>query len=124
MRRTTAKVSFGPSTTMTSAGDRVMKATRSPKKGALGVLGVVRLRHLGGDGPQLGGHQAQVLALEPRHDLADQAALDAVGLHNDKGAVHEESRLHNRGGRSRSAAGFLPRHGGRQRRRRGAAPTT
>ena len=32
-----------------------------------------------------------------REDLAGEASLDAVGFHDDKGAVHEPSTLHNPG---------------------------
>ena len=41
---TTLKVPSGPSTTMTTAGDRVMKATRSVVERLTAVLGVVGLR--------------------------------------------------------------------------------
>ena len=63
------------------------------------MLGVVRLGHLGRDGPELGRHDAQLLALQAAEDLAGQPALDAVGLHDDKGAVHERWTLHNPGRR-------------------------
>jgi hypothetical protein len=55
----------------------------------LGMLGVVRLGQLGGDDAQLGRHEAQLLALQPGDDLSDQSTLNAVGLHNDKGSIHE-----------------------------------
>ncbi len=62
------------------------------------MLGVVALRHLlEADGPELGGHESQLFALEATDDLAGQASLDAVGLHDDKGAVHEGTTLHNPG---------------------------
>ena len=65
------------------------------EEGTLGVFGVVRLGHLFRDGPEFGRHETQLLALEAAHHFAGQASLDAVGLHNDKGAVHEGWTLHN-----------------------------
>ncbi len=56
---------------------------------ALRMLGIVRLRKLRGDCPQLRGDESQVLAFQPSDDLADQSALNAVGLYNYKGSIHE-----------------------------------
>jgi hypothetical protein len=69
----------------------------------LGVLAVVGRGHLLGDGPELGRHQAQLLALQARQDLTGQPTLEAVGLHDYQGAVHEEWTLH----RSRRASRSL-----------------
>src|ERR1700722_4751103 len=83
----------------------------------LGMLGVMALGDLLRNGPELGGHEAQPLALEAADHLAGQAPLNAVGLHNDKGAVHEGWTLHKPRGpvRPPSASGFLPRNGGGER---------
>jgi hypothetical protein len=64
-----------------------MNSTSEPKNGLLAVLAVVLLGDLAGQGAQLGGHQAQALGLQAGDDLADQAAGDAVGLDEDKGAI-------------------------------------
>jgi hypothetical protein len=53
------------------------------------MLGVVRLGQLARDRPQLGRHQPEVLPLQATDDFSDEPAFDAVGLHNDKGAIHE-----------------------------------
>ena len=52
------------------------------------VLGVVLLGQRLVDGAQLGGDEREALALEAADDLADQAALDGVGLAHDEGPVH------------------------------------
>ena len=54
------------------------------------VLGVVGLGRRLVDRAQLGGDQAQALALEPGDDLPGEAALDGVGLADDEGAVSHD----------------------------------
>jgi hypothetical protein len=41
------------------------------------------------DRPQLDRDQPEVLPFQATDDLSDEPALDAVRLHNDKGAIHE-----------------------------------
>ena len=53
-----------------------------------GMDRVVTLRHLAGNLQQSQTHHLEALVLEPRQDLADQPALDAVGLDQDQGALH------------------------------------
>ena len=57
------------------------------------VLGVVCLCQLACDRPQFGRDQSEVLALQATDYLSDEPALDTVGLHNDKGAIHERRRV-------------------------------
>ena len=38
---------------------------------------------------QFRGDQTQLLALEARDDLSNEAACDAVGLHHEKGSIHD-----------------------------------
>jgi len=57
------------------------------------VLGVVRFRQLFCDRPQLGRHQSELLALQSADYLSGKPALDTIGLHNDKGAIHERRRV-------------------------------
>ena len=52
------------------------------------MLGIVLPRHLGGDHTQLGGNDAEALSFESGDDLAREATLNAVWLHDDKGAIH------------------------------------
>ena len=73
------------------------------------MLGVMALGNLLGDGPELGGNQTEFLALQAADHLAGQAPLNAVGLHNDKGAVHEKWTLHSpRASVSTALNGRLP----------------
>src|ERR687892_333237 len=51
------------------------------------VLGVVALRELGVDPTLVHGHDREALALETADDLADEAALDSVGLAEEQRAV-------------------------------------
>ena len=53
-----------------------------------GVDGVMPLGHLARDGQQAQANDLQALPLEARHDLTDEAALNAVGLDQDEGAFH------------------------------------
>ena len=87
-------MSSGPSRTPTKAGARVMKATSSAKKGFACVLVVVAPGRRLVDPAQLARHEAQAPALEAGQDLADEPALDAVGLHDDEGALHGARRYH------------------------------
>jgi hypothetical protein len=57
------------------------------------MLRVVRLRQLFRNRPQLGRDQPEVLALQATDYLSDEPALDTVGFHNDKGAIHERRRV-------------------------------
>jgi hypothetical protein len=41
----------------------------------------------------LGRHQSQLLAFQTTDYLSDEPTLDTVGLHNDKGAIHERRRV-------------------------------
>ena len=84
--RTTCQVSGPPSTTIATSGLRVMNDTRSPKNGLLAVLVVVAAGEVGVDGAQLERDDREALALEAADDLADEAALDGVGLAEDEGA--------------------------------------
>ena len=72
--RTTLYVSPGPSLTE----ERLVR-----------VLAVVGLGDLASDGPQLGGHDRETLALKASDDLSGETALYAVRLHDDKGPIHE-----------------------------------
>src|SRR5918992_4073323 len=54
----------------------------------LAVLGVVLLGQLAIDAHVLHGDDREPLALEPADDLAGQAALERVRLHQDQGPVH------------------------------------
>ena len=89
--RTTFQVSSGPSTTSTSEGPRVMKATgfveglshRARRSGARRSRSSM-VRSSAADDTQL-------LALEAADDLADESPLDAVGFHDDQGSIHEEA---------------------------------
>ena len=83
-----------PSHTMATTGPDVMKSTSDSKKGLSPMLGVVTLGELARDPHELHGAQHQATALETRHDLADQAARDAVGLDHDERSLH----LYPRGG--------------------------
>ena len=64
-----------------------MNDTRSPKNGLLAVLVVVAPGEVGVDGAQLERHDVRPLRSMPADDLADEAALDRVGLAEDEGAV-------------------------------------
>ena len=57
-----------------------------------GVDGVVAFRHVARDAQQAQAHHFEALALEARQDVADQAALDAIGLDEDEGAFHPGAR--------------------------------
>jgi hypothetical protein len=57
------------------------------------VLAVVVLGDLDGEGALLEGHDAVALALDAAEDLSDEAAGDAVGLDQDKGALGHENLL-------------------------------
>ena len=76
-----------PSTTIATSGLRVMNATRSPKNGSLAVLVVVTTGEVGVDRAQLQRDDREALALEAADDLADELALDGVGLAENEGAV-------------------------------------
>jgi hypothetical protein len=65
-------------------GDEVLE------EGLAGVLAVVLFGRGAVDRAQFSGHHAQLLALEAANDLSDKTTLNAVGLHNDKSAVHGE----------------------------------
>jgi len=54
---------------------------------------VVALGHRSRNGQQPQPDDLEALALEARHDLADQAALHSVGLDDDQGALHVRSSL-------------------------------
>ena len=72
-----------------------MKATSSPKKGFSCVLGVVAPGGRLVDPAQVAAAtRRRPLALEAAEDLAHQAALDAVGLHDDEGPLHGARRYH------------------------------
>ena len=64
--------------------------------------GVVALGHVAWNGQQPQANDLQPLALEARHDLADEAALHAVGLDQDQGAFHGPMLLLLRVGRAES----------------------
>src|SRR5690554_4112828 len=64
------------------------EAHQLPEERLLGVLGVVLLGEVLVDLAQLGGHDLEALALDPGHDLADEAPLDGVGLGHHEGLVH------------------------------------
>src|SRR6187397_737396 len=57
-----------------------------------GVDGVVLLGHLVRDAEQPQPDDLEALPLEAADDLADQAALDRVGLGEDEGALHHGTR--------------------------------
>ena len=79
-----------------AAGDEVDQAVE--ERLAL-VLGVVLLAQGAVDLDELQGGDPQALGLEPLEDLADQPALDAIGLEDDQGALHGESALASEGRR-------------------------
>lgn len=54
------------------------------------VFGVMALRSRRVDGSQFGSDDTQLLSFEPSDDLTNKTALNAVGLHYDKGFIHEE----------------------------------
>ena len=69
-----------------------MNATRSPKNGLPVVLGVVAAGEVGVERAQLERDDREALALEPADDLADEPALDGIGLAEDEGAGRSWAR--------------------------------
>src|ERR1700689_1246408 len=55
------------------------------------VFGVVALSRREVDGAQFGRDEVQLLGLETAEDLADETALDAVGLHDEERSIHDEA---------------------------------
>jgi hypothetical protein len=72
---------------MATTGPEVMKATR-PRRTVADVLGVVPLGEGAVDAQRLHAAQHETAPLEPRDDLADETAGDAVGLDHDERAFH------------------------------------
>ncbi len=91
--RTIDQTPGGPPTTITTAGERVMNSTSSPKNGFSDVLRVVRPRRLLVDLAQLARDQLEAFAFQPSDDLSDKAALDGIGLTDDEGPIHGRRRL-------------------------------
>jgi hypothetical protein len=48
------------------------------------------LRRDGINGAQIGRHYAQLLAFEPLNNVANETALDGVGLDHDESSIHDE----------------------------------
>ena len=88
---------------------------------ALGVLGVVVLGELAGDGHVPQGDDPQALALEAGDDLAGQRAGEGVGLDEDQRSLHgflcSGCRVRRSAGRGRRAAASARRSGAAARRR-------
>lgn len=55
------------------------------------VLGVVALGRRNVDRAQLSRDNAQLLVFKTIDDLANEATRDTVGLHNEKGSIHDEA---------------------------------
>src|SRR5215217_1683568 len=79
-----------------AAGDELHKVA---EEGPLAVLGVVLFGQVALDGHVLQSHDPEPLALEAGDDLAREAALERVRLHQDERAVHQPAYW----GRSRPA---------------------
>src|SRR3954447_17807742 len=79
------------------------------------VLAVVDLRDVDLERAQLQGHDRQVAGLDARDDLADELALDRVGLAEDEGPVRSQLRAH----RARTIAAATGASGTRHEHRAG-----
>jgi hypothetical protein len=55
------------------------------------VFGVVALGRFKVDRAQFGRNDAQLLIFQPTKNFADETALDAVGLHDEKRSIHDEA---------------------------------
>src|ERR1700729_920318 len=67
-------------------GDEVDKRV---KERFADVLGVVRVRRLQAEGPQIHGHDPQVAAFKPGYHAPDEPAAHAIGLYQDECAVRQ-----------------------------------
>jgi len=77
-----------------AGGEEVREAV---EEGLAREVGVVGLRHRLGGLLELHGHQLVALLLEAGDDLADEAALDRVGLQRHEGALPGDGRGLGRG---------------------------
>ena len=102
-RRRTVAIASGPSSATAATGPEVMNSTRPVVEVLAGMHRVVALRHLPWNGQQPQADDLQALPLEARHDLADEPALDAVGLDQDEGAFHGPAAPLRVGGKSRES---------------------
>jgi hypothetical protein len=55
------------------------------------VFGVVALGRFEVNRAHVGRHEAQLLMFQPTKYFADETALDAVGLHDEKRSIHDEA---------------------------------
>ena len=74
-----------PSTTIATSGLRGDERDEIAEERLVAVLVVVPAGELRVDLAQLQRHDREALALEPADDLADEPALDGVGLAEDEG---------------------------------------